>query len=70
MIEISEKRSHGKKLVVVRRLGVDGDVLERVHEVPQGKRIGVFTGDEIRRSTDYDGQLDPKDILSYFGRTS
>ncbi|MDD3589274.1 MAG: DNA-directed RNA polymerase subunit beta' [Thermoguttaceae bacterium] len=68
MIEISEKRSHGKKLVVVRRPGVDGDVLERVHEVPQGKRIRVFTGDEIQAGQPItDGQLDPKDILRISG---
>ncbi|MBQ9813529.1 MAG: DNA-directed RNA polymerase subunit beta' [Thermoguttaceae bacterium] len=69
-VEISEKRSHGKRQVIVRRPSPNGagEVIEKIHEVPQGKRIRVFTGDEIQAGQPItDGLLVPKDILRIQG---
>ncbi|MBQ9128796.1 MAG: hypothetical protein IJY15_13680, partial [Thermoguttaceae bacterium] len=68
-VEILEKRHHGKKVVVVRSAAEHGgEPIERMHEVPQGKRIRVFTGDEVRAGQPLtDGLLVPHDILRISG---
>ncbi len=68
-VEILEQRRHGKKVIVVRSASeLGGEPIERMHEVPQGKRIRVFTGDEVRAGQPLtDGLLVPHDILRISG---
>ncbi len=69
VVEISEKRHHGKKVVIVRSQSeVGGEPIERMHEIPQGKHIRVFTGDEVRAGQPLtEGLLVPHDILRVSG---
>ncbi len=71
-VEISEKQSHGKRLVYVRGKAPVGDeVIERIHEIPKGKRILVYTGDDVAAGQALtDGQLVPKDILRISGEAA
>ncbi len=69
VVEIQEKRHHGKQVVLVKGKAADGFTeIERAHEIPQGKHIRVFTGDEVRRGQPLtDGLLVPQDILAICG---
>ena len=69
VVEIQEKRHHGKQVVKVKGKAADGFTeIERDHEIPQGKHIRVFTGDEVRRGQPLtDGLLVPQDILAICG---
>lgn len=68
-VEILEKKHHGKRVVVVRSATEDGgEPIERMHEVPQGKRIRVYNGDEVHAGQPLtDGLLVPHDILRVSG---
>ncbi len=72
-VEILEKRSHGKQIVVIRQETVDKDgksgaPLEVMHEIPQNKRVRVFTGDVVKKGQAItDGRLVPHDILAVSG---
>ncbi len=71
-VEILEKRSHGKQIVVIRQeiRDKDGksDVQEVFHEIPQNKRVRVFTGDVVKKGQPItDGRLVPHDILAVQG---
>ena len=71
IVEIAEKRSHGKRIINIRRPGaVDDENGPKPvpHEIPQGKRIRVISGDEVQAGQPLtDGQLVPKDILRISG---
>ncbi len=69
IVEIQEKRHHGKQVIKVKGKASDGFTeIERDHEIPQGKHILVFTGDEVRRGQPLtDGLLVPQDILAICG---
>ncbi|MBR5626109.1 MAG: DNA-directed RNA polymerase subunit beta' [Thermoguttaceae bacterium] len=67
-VEILDKKYHGKKVIVVRKTSENGTVVERHHEVPQGKHIRVFTDDEVKAGQPLtDGLLTPHDILHISG---
>ena len=69
IVEIQEKRHHGKQVIKVKGKAADGFTeIERDHEIPQGKHILVFTGDEVRHGQPLtDGLLVPQDILAICG---
>ncbi|MCF0234705.1 MAG: DNA-directed RNA polymerase subunit beta' [Thermoguttaceae bacterium] len=69
VVEILDKRKSGKKIVVVRsEMEAGGEPIEREHEIPAGKRITVFTGDEVRKGQPLtDGFVVPHDILHVSG---
>ena len=67
VVDILEKKRHGKQVVVVRH-EVNGETIEREHEIPQGKRIRVYNGDEVQRGQALtDGLLVPQDVLANCG---
>ena len=69
-VEILGKRTHGKQIVVVRSIpkSVDEQPREVQHEIPQGKRVRVFTDDIVQKGQPLtDGQMVPKDILRIKG---
>ncbi|MDO5580966.1 MAG: DNA-directed RNA polymerase subunit beta', partial [Planctomycetia bacterium] len=63
-----EKR-HGKNTLIVRTVAKnEEDVVERIYEVPNGKHITVFNGDEVRAGQPLtDGPMIPQDILRISG---
>ena len=66
-VEILERKRHGKQIVVVRK-EVNGETKEIEHEIPQGKRLRVYTGDEVVRGQQLtDGWRVPQDILAICG---
>ncbi|MHC4893757.1 MAG: DNA-directed RNA polymerase subunit beta', partial [Planctomycetota bacterium] len=67
-VELGEKK-RGKRTIIVRALGENGEVLEEVeHAVPQGKHLRVHKGNEVRAGDPLvDGPLVPQDILRING---
>ncbi|MFT4539095.1 MAG: DNA-directed RNA polymerase subunit beta' [Planctomycetota bacterium] len=62
-------RKRGKRTILVRALGENGEVLEEhEHSVPQGRHMRVHKGDEVRAGEPLvDGALYPDDILRING---
>ena len=71
VVELGE-RKRGKRTVVVRALGANGEVIEEhEHSVPQGKHLRVHKGDEVRAGEPLvDGALYPEDMLRINGEES
>ncbi|MEL6712910.1 MAG: DNA-directed RNA polymerase subunit beta', partial [Planctomycetota bacterium] len=68
VVELGD-RKRGKRTVIVRALGANGEVIEEhEHAVPQGKHLRVHKGDEVRAGEPLvDGPLYPEDILRING---
>ena len=68
VVELGD-RKRGKRTVIVRALGANGEVIEEhEHSVPQGKHLRVHKGDEVRAGEPLvDGPLYPEDILRING---
>jgi DNA-directed RNA polymerase subunit beta' len=68
VVELGD-RKRGKRTIIVRALGENGEVIEEVeHAVPQGKHLRVHKGDEVRAGEPLvDGPLFPEDILRING---
>ena len=68
VVELGD-RKRGKRTVIVRAIGENGEVIEEVeHAVPQGKHLRVHKGDEVRAGEPLvDGPLYPEDILRING---
>ncbi len=68
-VEIQRKRVHNKQIIkIIKPNPNGGDPIEKLHEIPQGKRILVFTGDHVTKGQALtDGQLVPHDILAICG---
>jgi DNA-directed RNA polymerase subunit beta' len=68
IVEFGE-RKRGKRTIIVRALGPNGEVIEEhEHAVPQGKHMRVHKGDEVRAGEPLvDGPLYPEDILRING---
>ncbi|MDO5552691.1 MAG: DNA-directed RNA polymerase subunit beta' [Planctomycetia bacterium] len=66
-----EKR-HGKNtLIVTSKTEVDGEPIERIYEVPNGKHIRVISGEEVRAGQPLtDGFVTPHDILRISGENA
>jgi DNA-directed RNA polymerase subunit beta' len=68
VVELGD-RKRGKRTIIVRALGANGEVIEEVeHAVPQGKHLRVHKGDEVQAGEALvDGPLYPDDILRIRG---
>ncbi|MCP3919160.1 MAG: DNA-directed RNA polymerase subunit beta' [bacterium] len=68
IVELGD-RKRGKRTIIVRALGPDGEVIEEhEHAVPQGKHMRVHKSDEVRAGEPLvDGPLYPEDILRING---
>ena len=71
VVELGD-RKRGKRTVIVRALGANGEVIEEhEHSVPQGKHLRVHKGDEVRAGEPLvDGALYPEDMLRINGEES
>ncbi|MEM1453491.1 MAG: DNA-directed RNA polymerase subunit beta', partial [Planctomycetota bacterium] len=71
VVELGD-RKRGKRTVIVRALGANGEVIEEhEHSVPQGKHLRVHKGDEVRAGEPLvDGPLYPEDMLRINGEES
>tara|TARA_R110002126_G_scaffold120107_1_gene261157 strand:- start:1347 stop:5825 length:4479 start_codon:yes stop_codon:yes gene_type:complete len=71
VVELGD-RKRGKRTIIVRAVGADGEVLEEhEHAVPQGKHLRVHKGDEVRAGEALvDGPLYPDDMLRINGEES
>ena len=66
---VARRSQQGKRTIIVRALGENGEVIEEVeHAVPQGKHLRVHKGDEVQAGEALvDGPLYPDDILRIRG---
>jgi DNA-directed RNA polymerase subunit beta' len=71
VVELGD-RKRGKRTVIVRALGANGEVIEEhEHSMPQGKHLRVHKGDEVRAGEPLvDGPLYPEDMLRINGEES
>ncbi|MDO5308604.1 MAG: DNA-directed RNA polymerase subunit beta' [Planctomycetia bacterium] len=71
VVEILDKRLRGKRVVVIKQPEAGPDDEGRSHEIPQGKVVRVFTGDEIKAGQPLtDGLPVPEDILRVSGEVA
>ncbi len=67
VVEVLENKRHGKQIVQVSR-EINGETEVREHEIPKGKRLSVYTGDEVAKGQPLtDGWRAPQDILAICG---